>query len=38
MSDFSLYEIIQIVKQEINKSQIGNVKRITGPAGEKGTT
>ena len=38
MSDFSLYEIIQIVKQEINKSQIGNVKRITGPAGEKGAT
>ena len=38
MSDFSLYEIIQIVKQEINKSQIGNVKKITGPAGEKGNT
>ena len=38
MSDFSLYEIIQIVKQEITKSQVGSVKRITGPAGEKGNT
>ena len=38
MSEFSLYEIIQIVKQEINRSQIGNVKKITGPAGEKGAT
>ena len=38
MSDFSLLDIVNLVRQEINKSQIGNVKKITGPAGEKGAT
>ena len=38
MSDFSLLDIVNLVRQEINKTQIGNVKKITGPAGEKGAT
>ena len=38
MSDFSLLDIVNLVRQEINKTQIGSVKKITGPAGEKGAT
>ena len=38
MSDFSLLDIVNLVRQEINKSQVGNVKKITGPQGEKGAT
>ena len=33
---FSLFEIVQLIRQEIKASQVGNVKRITGPAGPKG--
>ena len=36
MSDLSLYQILQIVRDEIQKSKIGNVQRIVGPAGPKG--
>ena len=36
MSDLSLYQILQIVRDEIQKSKIGNVQKITGPAGPKG--
>jgi hypothetical protein len=38
MSDFSLLDIVNLVRQEINKTQIGSVKKITGPTGEKGAT
>ena len=33
---FSLFEIVQLIRQEIKASQVGNVKKITGPAGPKG--
>ena len=36
MSELSLYEIVQLIRQEIAKSQVGKVKRITGPKGDKG--
>ena len=36
MSDFSLYQILTIVKDEIKKAQVGKIQRITGPAGAKG--
>ena len=36
MSDFTLYQILTLVKDEIKKSQVGEVKKIIGPAGPKG--
>ena len=36
MSELSLYEIVQLIRQEIAKSQVGKVKKITGPKGDKG--
>lgn len=36
MTELSLYEIVSLIRQEIKASQVGNVKRITGPKGEKG--
>ncbi len=36
MSELSLYEILNLVTSEIKKAQVGNVKKIIGPAGAKG--
>ena len=36
MSDLSLYEILNLVTSEIKKAQVGNIKKIIGPAGAKG--
>ena len=36
MSDISLMDIIQLVRAEIARTEIGDVKRITGPQGERG--
>ena len=36
MSDFSLIDIVTLIRQEIRKEQIGSVKKITGPKGDKG--
>ena len=36
MSDFSLFDIVTLIRQEIRKEQIGSVKKITGPKGDKG--
>ena len=36
MSDLSLYEILNLVTSEIKKAQVGNIKKIIGPAGPKG--
>ncbi len=38
MSDLSLYQILQLVRDEIQKSKIGNVTKITGPKGDRGDT
>ena len=36
MSDFTLIDIVNLIRAEIARTEIGNVKRITGPAGPKG--
>jgi hypothetical protein len=36
MSDFTLVEILNLVRAEIARTEIGEVKRITGPQGEQG--
>ena len=36
MSDFSLIDIVNLIRAEIARTEIGDVKRITGPAGERG--
>ena len=36
MTDLPLYQILQIVRDEITKAKIGNVTKITGPKGERG--
>ena len=36
MSEFSLFDIVTLIRQEIRKEQIGSVKKITGPKGDKG--
>lgn len=36
MSDFSLIDIVNLIRAEIARTEIGDVKRITGPAGEQG--
>lgn len=36
MSDISLFEIVHLIRQEVQKSQLGKVQKITGPKGEKG--
>jgi hypothetical protein len=36
MSDFTLVEILNLVRAEIARTEIGDVKRITGPQGEQG--
>ena len=38
MTDLPLYQILQIVRDEITKAKIGNVTKITGPKGERGDT
>ena len=36
MSDLSLIDIVNLIRAEIARTEIGDVKRITGPAGERG--
>ena len=36
MSEISLFEIVHLIRQEVQKSQLGKVQKITGPKGEKG--
>ena len=36
MSDISLFEIVHLIRQEVQKSQLGKTQKITGPKGEKG--
>ena len=36
MSEISLFEIVHLIRQEVQKSQLGKVSKITGPKGEKG--
>ena len=36
MSDLSLIDIVHLIRSEIARTEIGDVKRITGPAGEQG--
>jgi hypothetical protein len=36
MSDFTLVEILNLVRAEIARTEIGDVKRIIGPTGEQG--
>ncbi len=36
MSDLSLIDIVNLIRAEIARTEIGNVKRITGPTGEQG--
>ena len=36
MSDLSLIDIVNLIRAEIARTEIGDVKRITGPAGEQG--
>ena len=36
MSDFSLIDIVNLIRAEIARTEIGDVKRITGPAGPQG--
>ena len=36
MSDFTLLDIVNLIRAEIARTEIGNVKKITGPAGPKG--
>ena len=38
MADLSLYEILQLVRDEIQKSKVGKVQKIIGPKGERGDT
>ena len=36
MSDFNLIDIVNLIRAEIRKTQIGPMKRVVGPAGEQG--
>ena len=36
MSEFSLIDIVNLIRAEIARTEIGDVKRITGPAGPQG--
>ena len=36
MSDFNLIDIVNLIRAEIRKTQVGPVKKIQGPAGEQG--
>jgi hypothetical protein len=36
VSEISLFEIVHLIRQEVQKSQLGKVSKITGPKGEKG--
>ena len=36
MSDFNLIDIVNLIRAEIRKTQIGPLKKVTGPAGEQG--
>jgi hypothetical protein len=36
VSEISLFEIVHLIRQEVQKSQLGKVQKITGPKGEKG--
>ena len=34
--DLSVYQIVQLVRQEVQKAQVGNAKKIVGPKGDTG--
>ena len=36
MSDFNLIDIVNLIRAEIRKTQVGPMKRVIGPAGEQG--
>ena len=36
MSDFSLVDIVNLIRAEIARTEIGDTKKITGPQGERG--
>ena len=36
MSDFNLIDIVNLIRAEIRKTQVGPIKRVTGPAGPQG--
>ena len=36
MSDFNLIDIINLIRAEIRKTQVGPLKKVVGPAGEQG--
>ena len=36
MSDLSLIDVVNLIRSEIARTEIGDVKRIIGPAGERG--
>ena len=36
MSDLSLMDVVQLIRAEIARTEIGSVKRITGPSGPQG--
>ena len=36
MSDFNLIDIVNLIRAEIRKTQVGPLKKVTGPAGPQG--
>ena len=36
MSDFNLIDIVNLIRAEIRKTQVGPMKKVVGPAGEQG--
>ena len=36
VDELSLYDLVNLIRSEIARTEIGDVKRITGPAGEQG--
>ena len=36
MSDFNLIDIVNLIRAEIRKTQVGPLKKVVGPAGEQG--
>ena len=36
VDELSLYDLVNLIRSEIARTEVGDVKRITGPAGEQG--
>ena len=34
--DLSVYQVVQLIRQEVQKAQVGNAKKIVGPKGDTG--